>query len=501
MKLFGYEIKASKVKQEDMGKMPQIVPGWMDNNKNFLISQNTGSLLNAYKSWVYVCANKNATSFAQQKLKLYVTKQSKKDKVIVKTKPIDFGVRKYIYQSSVADLGCVKKAVDIEEVIEHPLLDLFKNVNQFMNKFELFEMIDLYQELTGNAYLYVVKNSIGVPSAMWVLSPDKMTIVPSKSNWIAGYIYRNSDGTEVPFTIDEIIHFKFPNPKDPYYGWSPLQAMADSYNLNLSYMNYEQKLINNTGIPPIALVAPKDVAYQESDFKRIISRWNKTYMGETNVGKTAWLEGGFDIKQLNISPKDMNNLLGRKWTREEIAGAYGVPISKLTTDDVNRANAEAGNYSYLNDTISPRCIRFQEKANERLVPMFDERMFLLFDDPVPENREFILKERESNLKNKVTSIDEEREKLGLDKIEWGKYPVGQQSEVPYDGTKPEPPATAPQMSEDSSGSLQDGGKGNNDRKQGSTWESEKVPPETKEFISNMLVEVIANELKKKEARI
>jgi len=483
MNIFGYKIKATKMKKEDIGKVSDTVPSWMDKNRNLLIPQNTASLLNAYKSWVYVCANKNATSFAQQNLKLYVTKQSKKDKVIVKTKQISSEMKKYIYQSSVSNLECVRKSIDMEEVTSHPLLDMLKNVNQFMNRFELLEMIDLHLELTGNAYVYVVKNAMGVPSSLWILPPDKMSIVPSKQDWIAGYIYRNPDGTEIPFTVDEIIHYKFPNPKDPYYGWSPLQAMADSYNLNLSYMTYEQKMVDNAGIPPIALIGPKDVNYQESDWKRILTRWNKTYMGAGNAGKTAWLEGGFDIKQLNVSPKDMNNLLGRKWTREEIAGGYGVPISKLTTDDVNRANAEAGNYSYMKDTIAPRCIRWQEKTNERLVPMFDERMFLLFDDPVPENKEFILKERESNLRMKVTSISEEREKLGLDKSSWGDLPVGQQSEVPYTGEKPEPPPEEAPYEEESAFD------------EGATWEDDNLSDETKEFISNALAEVIAKEIK------
>ena len=186
MRIFGLEIKVSKVRNKDeLGKMPATIPSWMDESKYITASQDMASLLNAYRSWVYVCANKNATTFAQQKLRLYVTKQSSSEKVIVRTKAISKEMLDYIYRSPVSTLNCVRKAVEIEEVTEHPLLDMFKNVNQYMNRFELLEMIDLYQELTGNAYLYVVKNSIGVPAALWLLPPDRVTIVPSKKEWIA----------------------------------------------------------------------------------------------------------------------------------------------------------------------------------------------------------------------------------------------------------------------------------------------------------------------------
>lgn len=433
MKLFGLEIK-----RMEKSKMPDTIPVWYDKNPNALVKGDFTSMLKAYKSWVYVCANKNSISFAQQTFKLYVTKTSPDEKLLIKTKAITNEKKKAIIKNAgIQSLSCVQKAYEIEEVSEHPLLDLMRNINPFMNRFEFFEMLNLHQELTGNSFAYIVKNKIGVPSQLWILQPDRMTVVPSKEKWILGYLYKGLDGTEVPFLAEEIIHFKFPNPKDPYYGLSPLAAMADAYNAGVTYSNYEQSLMGNQAIPPIALVAPKDVTYDEATWKRILTRWNKTYGGASNQGKTAWLEGGFTIQPLNVSPKDMGYLMGRKWTREEIAAGYGVPMSKLTSESVNRANAESGDYQYLSDTIAPRCKRFEEKINEQLTPMFDERLFGMFDDPVPENREFLLKERESNLKSMLTTINEEREFLGYEHVEWGEFPVGSMGMAPYKGKEQE----------------------------------------------------------------
>ncbi|MBU1162784.1 MAG: phage portal protein, partial [Proteobacteria bacterium] len=75
------------------------------------------------------------------------------------------------------------------------------------------------------------------------------------------------------------------------------------------------------------------------------------------------LHGGAEVKPVSISPREMAYLQGRKATREEVAAIYGVPLSKLTTDDINRANADAGDYSYMKDTILPRLRRIEQKIN------------------------------------------------------------------------------------------------------------------------------------------
>jgi hypothetical protein len=265
MRLFGYDINFKAAKQPQ-NKIGETVPYWHDQNKYLVNLSSRTSLLNAYKSWVYVCANKNSIAFAQQKLKLYVTKESPNEKLMIKTKSISKETEQYISSNAgIYSLPCVRKALEIEEVTEHPFHILMKNINRFMNRFECMEITDLHQELAGNAYWYVVNNQLGVPFELWLLQPDKMVVVPSRDTWIAGYIYRSSDGTEIPFTLDEIIHFKFPNPKDQYYGCGPLEAVADSYNINMAYQKYETNLMTNQAIPPIALVGAKDVTYTDAE--------------------------------------------------------------------------------------------------------------------------------------------------------------------------------------------------------------------------------------------
>jgi hypothetical protein len=161
-----------------------------------------------------------------------------------------------------------------------------------------------------------------------------------------------------------------------------------------------------------------------------------------------------------------------------------VPITKIDPSQV-RSNNKQGNTEYNMDTIAPRCIRFEEKINERLMPMFDDRLFVMFDNPVGDDEAFALTERESNLKTGLVSINEERMKLGMEEVEWGKYQIMTTNSAPYDGTKPQPPA-AP-----GGGGDMFGGEG--DQNQNDSYD-DGMSDETKEFLLESLSNTIAEQI-------
>jgi hypothetical protein len=142
----------------------------------------------------------------------------------------------------------------------------------------------------------------------------------------------------------------------------------------------------------------------------------QNYGGPAKVGKTLLLEKGLKYQGISMSPREMNYIQGRKFIREEIAAAFGVPMSKLTSESVNRANALAGDVQYMSDTIEPRCRRIEEKLNERLLPMYDDTgsLFVAYDDIVPADKEFRLRERSSNLERQID---------GQEPVEWGDKPI------------------------------------------------------------------------------
>jgi len=185
-------------------------------------------------------------------------------------------------------------------------------------------------------------------------------------------------------------------------------------------------------------------------FKRLKEEWGKNYAGVSKVGKTIILENGLEYKPITFTPREMNYVVGRKMNREEIAAAFGIPMSKLTTDSVNRSNAEQGNYQYFTDTVEPRLRRIEEKVNERLMPLYDENLFIAYDSTIPEDKDFELRERQAHLGSYVTTVNEERAKLGLEAVDWGDVPLATAGVAPL-GSQQQPVSPG----RDQSGSEED----------------------------------------------
>jgi phage portal protein BeeE len=103
-----------------------------------------------------------------------------------------------------------------------------------------------------------------------------------------------------------------------------------------------------------------------------------------------------------------------KATKEDIANAFHVPLSFLTSE-TNLANLQAAEHQHLSQAIAPRLTRRDQKLNEQLIPLYDPtgRLFLASDDPVPANGELLLRERALDLKYGVVTVNEVRSQRGL----------------------------------------------------------------------------------------
>ena len=384
--------------------------------------QDYEKLTRRYSSWVYACASKNASSCAQVPLRLYGKKRQRNTKFIVPVKDVDREKKDWLFSQPQLQTK-LANAVDVVEIMEHPFLDLLANVNPFMNGFELIEYWILYQELTGNAYTYIVTDSRGTPSELWIVPPQKMKILPDRETFIKAYRYGNHPMKSVVFEPEEIIHMKYPNPNDIYYGTGPLAAAATAADAGVAMNTTEFNLVTNDAIPRSALITEKDLRQDQAD--RLKDEWNAQYRGPKKAGRLAVLTGGMQVARVSLTPKEMGYLQGRKATREEVAAIFGVPLSKLAVDDIKRAPAAGlhfGNINYQRDTIQPKLRRIDQKLTEKLLPMYDPNLFCCFDNPVGEDKAYRLQERESNIKSGYSSINEERLRDNQEPVEWGETP-------------------------------------------------------------------------------
>jgi HK97 family phage portal protein len=377
--------KASYQDTQNNGKLPFIM--LMGTEKAYGKPQpnDYSSMVANYKSWAYACAWKNATSVAKCKVCLYKpTYDNKKEKK------------------------------DLVEIEEHPFLDLMKSVNPFSNAFELKTITAMNMDLTGNAYWYLPKGPLGIPEMIWNIPSHWVKIVPSTTNFIDGYVVTvPGKPAPIPFDESEIVHFKYPSPSDLFYGAGPLWAARVSIDLSNQIKEWGVSFFMNNAQPSGILTT--DNSLTSDQYQRLRDQWNEKYRGVKNAGKMAFLEGGLKYQQMGSNVRDASFSDTSREIRDEILACFGVPASKLgLVEDVNRANADANDYTYQKETILPRLALIEEKINEKIIPMYDTRLIMKFENPVPEDREFKLKERQTNIQIGYSSIDELRVEDGLD---------------------------------------------------------------------------------------
>jgi HK97 family phage portal protein len=391
-------------------------------------STSRAEMVKRYQSWVYTCTNINAVSVASVPLRVYASRGTGQGRVRnYAARVVDKDVEEWIKRGAAsANLPQVKAAQEFEELYDHPSLALFQNINPHENRFEHMELTSTFLDLCGDAFWYVVLGPLGVPQELWVLRSQWVKVVPDPQSFIKGYIYGKSQDQSIRLEPSEVIHFKLPNPNDPWYGMGPLEAAAWAVQRQRFMDQYESSMLRNDGRPTIAVVYKGRI--NESERQELEHQWNTAYSGPNKAGKVRVMGEDYDVKEFGWSPREMAFLQGRPWTMKEIASSFGVPIGFLDTKEISKAprsGMEGSDLYHAKYGIRPRCRRIEEKLNERLAPMYDSsgRLFFAFDDPVPQDNEFKLKRTEAQVRNYALTINEWRARDGLEPVPWGDTPL------------------------------------------------------------------------------
>ena len=334
---------------------------------------------------------------------------------------------------------------DGELIEKHIFYDLLQKWNPYTTKFEGKELLQIYLDLTGECYIYMVRNGLGIPQELYFRSPDR--IKPIIKDGIIDHYIETDGMKETRYEANDILFFKYPNPTSQFRGASPVQRKAYAYDTDKYNMIYQLNTFKN-GVHLKQILEAEKMMNPEQVGK-ILTQFNQTYGGIEKSNGVGALIGGMKLKPVGVSNKDMEYMLLAEWNMRQLASAYHTPPQKLShPESTNLANMTALDTSWNRECILPRLTRQEEVLNTFLLPMYkDNGLYCKYDNPVPVDNDFKLKQRESNLKNFVISINEARADDGLDPAEWGEKPLAPFSIAPLDVNKvvvePEPePAKA-----------------------------------------------------------
>lgn len=287
---------------------------------------------------------------------------------------------------------------DRTEVTSHAVLDLLENPNPFMSRQQLMAAGQQHNDLTGETNLIVgYAGGVKYPIDLYPCRPDRLQPIPDRERFLAGWVYQLA-GERVPLEMHEILRWIQPSPLDPYRGMGPIQSIMRRLNSEKYGQEWQAAFFQNSARP--GGVIEVDRRLGDDEFNEMVTRWRDQHQGISKAHRVAVIENGakwVDTAAFSMKDLQMAELSGV--SRDIVLVVFGFPKAMLgIVEDVNRANAEAGEYLFARWLTVPRLDSWKGMFNRQLLPLFDKNLNktheLDYESPVPENSEQAMLELE-----------------------------------------------------------------------------------------------------------
>uniref|UniRef100_A0A6M3LGL9 Putative portal protein n=1 Tax=viral metagenome TaxID=1070528 RepID=A0A6M3LGL9_9ZZZZ len=304
-----------------------------------------------------------------------------------------------------------------KQIYNHRILNLLRGMNPFQTSEEVMALDSIYLESIGESFWALNFNALGEPGEIILPYPNKMSVVPAQNfPFVKGYVYGNGVDA-IPFDVNEIIHFKFPNPLNQYRGLGQAQAIGINLDAEQNTDKWVNQFFYNSARPDG--VIQFDYNLSDEQFEKLKKQWSEKYKGVSKAHQVALLEGGGKYLQIQNTIKDMDFPNLKQKNRDVILGVEGMPLSVMgITENVNKANAEAGDYTFARWIVKPRLNWKKSKLNEQLLPKFknSQNLEIGFEEVVKETVDQKISAAESGMRAGYLTVNEARKTQGLDPI-------------------------------------------------------------------------------------
>jgi len=247
------------------------------------------------------------------------------------------------------------------------LYDLVASPNPHSDWYSFIERLITFLMVAGNAYAIKERGRNDQVSAIYLLRPDRVAIVPGDYG-ARGYVYTVS-GVEYSIDVRDMCHLALPNPSGDIYGLSPLQVLSRTVNLDLNMTDFAKVYFQNAGVPSGLLKVKRRLTSQE-EASTIRARWRSQFGGGGNFHRVAILDDDAEYQAMSNSPKDMALEGLHNLTESRICAVFGVPPI-LVGANVGLQRSTFSNYrearlAFHSETLEPLVARILRYFNKNL---------------------------------------------------------------------------------------------------------------------------------------
>lgn len=342
------------------------------------------------------------------------------------------------------------------EVENHEAQKVFDRPNPYMAGFQLWEATESWLCVRGEA-LWVFPGLTGgaTPEQIWVVDPSmyehKLSPAENKKpQQIVLWLYKDDKHPEgIPFRPYEVVHFKKWNKWNFWRGVAPLYAHRENIEQDVNANISNTNLIKNKSVPPGILSSDQVLSDAAAD--ELVKRWEEKHKGAAKAYKIAVLGRNAKYQPIGLTPDDMNYDQMKKWNRTSILARFGLtagvfgyrddssPLSGTDTQEQLKMAWTLTLIPELNFLESVLKVEYFDRFGLDVEGEFDT-------DVIPELQTDKEKEEmrlRENIKVGLYTINEAREEIEKDPVDWGDVywrPFNLEAE---DGSEKEEPPPQP----------------------------------------------------------
>jgi HK97 family phage portal protein len=340
----------------------------------------------------------------------------------------------------VTDAASVVEPVlfDGESVIrDHPVLDLIRRPSPRINQELFFQVIGRDFLITGEFAVVGLGNINRPPIQLQPISPKNLTPVQADSDFPERWLV---SGNELPgaYRLEETpqrVRFLEGNQKELAHvrgystqdnsllrGQSPLLSAAKEVRQHILGTTHNVSLLEKGG--RVSLIFHYEADNSWDDNMALADRIEGKFAGAGAAGQIAVTSGGkLDVKELGISPKDMDFATLQKMAIKAVAQRYHVPLPLVIEELATLNNYQEAKLALYDDAALPLLQRLYRGLSDFLLPRFGMDPTQVSLAPDLDSVTALVQRRNEELKQRssigIETTNELRGQIGREPIEGG----------------------------------------------------------------------------------
>lgn len=259
---------------------------------------------------------------------------------------------------------------------DHPLYAILHDCpNADMSAVEFWQAMTVSQDLWGNGYARIFRNSVGNVIALEPMDSESMTVARLEDGALQ-YRYCKG-GKTTKYAETEILHFKGFS-LDGLVGLSPIRYAADTLGGQMDANSSAAREFKN-GLKAGGFLKTGErvlTEKQRADLKAGLFEFSQP----ENAGKMMVLEAGMDVavSSVRINPADAQLLESRYFGIEEICRAFSTPPPLI--GHTNKASSwassmESINMGFLTYAVNPMLVRYEQTITRKLLKPAERSLY------------------------------------------------------------------------------------------------------------------------------